>query len=177
MGREYLPFLRFACDFSIPVYIFGDGENSAIRVLKKHYESVYGETDITNCLNITVLNGTNFEGYLILSGFESIIKSAIEYIDGNEAIQKWIDKRDGSFAGRKKTDSPPCPTCNQSIFIDTFRDYQSSDSHNKALIEILKDCKPKYAPVIAKKLCDLEKEQLPPKILEFFQKLENGGII
>lgn len=174
---NYLPFLRFANDFSIPVYIFGDGEDSAVKALKKHYESVYGETEILNCSNITILTDTNFEGYLISSGFQSIIKSAIEAIDGDEAIQRWIEERDGKFAGRKKTNNPPCPTCQQPIFADQFRDYKFSDGEIKALIDILKDCKPKYALLIAEKLCDLEKEQLPPKILEFFQKLENGGII
>jgi putative ATP-dependent endonuclease of the OLD family len=174
---NYLPFLRFACDFSIPAYIFGDGEDSAIKALKKHYESVYGETEITNCSNITVLDGANFEGYLISSGFEFVIKSAIETIDGDNYIQRWIEERDGTSAGRKKTNSPPCTTCQQPIFAETFRDYTSSGSEIKALIDILKDCKPKYAPLIAEKLCELGKEQLPPKILEFFQKLKNGGVI
>ena len=173
---KYLPFLRFACDFSIPVYIFGDGEPPAIKVLKKHYESVYGTTDIQTCPNITVLNGTNFEGYLFASGFEPIIESAIKELDGNDAVQSKIDSH-GSFAGRKKTNQSPCPTCNQPIFIDTFRDYQSTNGKKTAMMEILKSCKPKYAPVIAEKLCELEKENLPPKILEFFQKIQNGGII
>jgi len=44
------------------------------------------------------------------------------------------------------------------------------------LIDILDECKTKYAPLIAEKLCELEREALPPKILEFFQKLKNGGI-
>ena len=173
---KYLPFLRFARDFSIPVYIFGDGEPSAIKALKKHYNSVYGETDIENCPNIIVLNGTNFEGYLFSSGFESIIESAIKELDGNDAVQRKMESH-GTFAGRKKTNQAPCPTCNQFIFIDTFRDYQSTNGKKKAMMEILKSCKPKYAPVIAEKLCELEKERLPPKILEFFQKIENGGII
>ena len=174
---NYLPFLRFAYDLSIPVYIFGDGEDSTVKALKKHYESVYGETEILNSSNITILTDTNFEGYLISSGFQSTIKSAIEAIDGDEAIQRWIEERDGKFAGRKKTNNPPCPTCQQPIFADQFRDYKSSDGEIKALIDILKDCKPKYALLIAEKLCELDKEHLPPKILDFFQKLENGGII
>ncbi|MCA6610565.1 MAG: AAA family ATPase [Pseudanabaena sp. M158S2SP1A06QC] len=174
---NYLPFLRFAYDFSIPVYIFGDGEDSAVNALKKHYESVYGETEILNCSNITILDGTNFEGYLISSGFQSIVESAIEDLNGNGAIQKWIDDNDGKWAGRKPTNQPTCKTCNQKIYVDVIKDYQSSGGANRVLMDILKPGKTKYAPLIAEKLCELEKEQLPPKILEFFQKLENGGII
>lgn len=173
---NYLPFFKFANEFSIPVYIFSDGEVQVIKALKKHYKSVYGETDIKNSPYITILDGKNFEQYLISSGFKAIIRSAVEELDGNDAIEKWIDERNGKSEGRKKTDHLPCITCGQDIFADTLRDYQPSSGDEKALIEILGECKTKYAPLIADKLCELEREALPPKILEFFQKLENGGI-
>jgi putative ATP-dependent endonuclease of the OLD family len=104
---NYLPFLQFAHDFSIPAYIFSDGEPKVIGSLKKQYENVYGQMDIENCSRITILKGTDFEQYLISSGFKEIIKSAVQELDGNDAIQKWIKERDGQSGRREKTNSPP----------------------------------------------------------------------
>ena len=176
-GKKYLPFLTFGRDFDIPIFIFSDGEPEAVNELRSSYNKIYGITDILNCPNITILDGTNFEGYLILSGFQSIIESTIEEFDGDGAIQKWIDDNDGESAGRKKTDQPICNKCHQKIYADEIRDYKSAGGANRVLLDIIKKGKTRYAPLIAEKLCELEKEQLPPKILEFFQKLENGGII
>ena len=174
-GERYLPFLAFGKDFDIPIFIFSDGESKTVNKLKRSYEKIYGITDIANCPKISILDGTDFEGYLILSGYELIIKSAIQEIDV-DTIAEWEQKH-GTSSGRKETDQPPCSTCNQKIYVDVIRDYQSSGGSSRVLMDILKSGKTKYAPLIAEKLCELEKEQLPPKILEFFQKLENGGII
>jgi len=176
-GAKYLPFLTFSRDFDIPIFIFSDGEPETVNELRRIYNRIYGATEISNCSNITILDGNNFEGYLISSGFQSIVESAIEDIDGNGAIQKWIDDKDGKSAGTRVTNQPICNRCNQKIYVDVIRDYQSSGGANRVLTDILKSGKTKYAPLIAEKLCEIEKEQLPPKILEFFQKLENGGII
>ena len=55
-GKKYLPFLTFARDFDMPVFIFSDGEDSTVKQLKKHYDSIFGETDVHNCPYITILN-------------------------------------------------------------------------------------------------------------------------
>ncbi len=174
-GEKYLPFLAFGKDFDIPMFIFSDGETKTVNKLKRSYEKIYGITDISDCPNISILDGTDFEGYLISSGYELIIDSAIREIDANTIVE-WEQKH-GTSSGRKETDQPPCLECNQKIYVDIIRDYQSSGGANRVLTDILKSGKTRYAPLIAEKLCELEKEQLPPKILEFFQKLENGGII
>jgi len=122
---------------------------------------VHGETDILVASNITILDSEDFEGYLVSCGCTEIIKYVICQQEGDDAIEVWIRKNQGQ---NDKKNKPP-------------KDYTGIDGHEKALKEILDKGKVKYAPLIAEKLCKLEKEKLPPKILEFFQKLENGGII
>ncbi len=160
-GKKYFPFLKFAKDFDIPVFIFSDGETEAVDQLTKIYNKVHGEIDISASSNITILDNEDFEGYLISCGCTEIIKSVICQQEGNDAVEVWIRKNQGQ---NDKKNKPP-------------KDYTEIDGHEKALKEILDKGKVKYAPLITEKLCELEKEQLPPKILEFFQKLENGGII
>jgi len=174
---NYLPFLTFAYDFSIPIFIFSDGESQIVKALQKTYSSVYGETDINTCDYITILDSTDFERYLISSGFKSTIESAIQELDGDTAIQEWIDKRNNTHGRREKTNKPRCSSCNQDIYANNLRDYQESDGYDKALIEMIDECKPKYAPLIASKLCELSPEKLPQKIIDLFQKIKtNAGI-
>jgi len=147
------------------------------RVVTKYYGMVFGETDITKCQNITILDNTDFEGYLISSGFKPTIEAAIKELDGADAIEKWIVQKHGTSAGREKTSDPSCPTCKQPIYADVFRDYEFSDGYNKALMDILDSSKPKYAPAIADKLCELEPEKFPPKIIDFFNKIKAGVVL
>jgi len=176
-GEKYLPFLTFGKDFNIPVFIFSDGEPKTVKELKESYEKIHGLTDIQSSPKVTILDDTDFEGYLISFGFESIIESVIHQEEGDQYIQYWIRKNQGQ-RDQKKLDSPHCTSCQQPIFEYTLQDYTEADGYKKALNKIVdKRRKTRYAPLIAEKLCELEKEQLPPKILEFFQKLEDGGII
>jgi putative ATP-dependent endonuclease of OLD family len=171
---NYLPFLKFAKDFEIPVFIFSDGEPRITKELSKTYSKVYGETDITNCDHITILENTDFEEYLISSGFQSAIESVIKELDGDDAaIEKWIECNHNDSAGRKKTSLPKCPSCHQHIFKDILKDYKSSEGYNNALKDILKSGKTKYAPAIAEKLCELTVENFPEKIIEFFGKIKD----
>lgn len=176
-GKKYFPFLTFAKDFSIPVFVFSDGEEKAIKELKKIYKRVFGETDIANCPNITILDGTDFEGYLISSGFKSSIQDAIFQLDGNDAVDDWISEKHGKSEGRSKTSSPPCTACDQPIYADVLRDYKSSGGYDKALKDILDSGKTKYAPVVAEKLCEIALDKFPPKIIDLFEKIKAGAEI
>lgn len=171
-GKKYLPFLTFAKDFNIPCFIFSDGEDNTVKQLEKIYKKIYGETDIRNNQNITILDGSDFEGYLISKGFKTIIEDAIKENDGPEAITNWITKRHGTLKRREKTREPLCKTCNQPIFKDIFRDYEGTEGYDNALMDILDSAKPKYALAVAMKLEDLEIEDFPEKILEIFNKIE-----
>lgn len=176
-GKKYQPFLTFARDFSIPVFVFSDGEEKATKELKKIYCKVFGETDISKSPNITILDGTDFEGYLISSGYKSCIEDAITQVDGDSAIADWILKRHGTSEGSSKTDSPPCATCKQPIYADVLRDYKSAGGYEKALIDKLDSGKTRFAPVIAEKLCEIELDKLPLKVVDLFEKIKAGAEI
>lgn len=171
-GKRYLPFFSFSKDFDIPIFIFSDGEPGIVKDLKKHYESVFGAVDIATCRNITVLDNTDFEGYLLSSGFGYIIEEAISGLDGATAVDNWITKKDGTSLGSEKTSDPPCTLCKQPIYTKVLRDYHSAGGRERALIDIVDSCKPKYAPAIAEQLCKLDVSSLPPKLVEFFEKIK-----
>ena len=160
-GKKYLPFLRFACDLDIPIFVFSDGEAKTIRELASTYKTVFGPIDMSSCPHITVLDNTDFEGYLMSCGYGQLIEAAICETDGSKAIDNWIVRRDKTSAGREKSDAPPCPTCKQFIYADVLRDYSSSGGRDRAMRDILDSGKPKYAPVIASKLCELDLGQFP----------------
>jgi putative ATP-dependent endonuclease of OLD family len=176
-GAKYRPFLSFAHDFNIPVFVFSDGEVKTTKELKKNYEKIFGETNIDNSPNITILDGTDFEGYLFDSGFEESIKNAIVQIDGNDKIDNWINKSQGTPEKPQKTDQPPCETCEQPIFESTLRDYSSPGGRKKAMLEILDTKKPMYAQAVTEQLCKLDSDKLPPKIIDLFDKIKTGVVL
>lgn len=176
-GKKYLPFFIFSKDFSIPVFVFTDGEDKTVKHLKKYYESVFGETDINTCPNITILDNTDFEGYLIASGFIKIIEDAIKEVDGSDSIEVWLKGRDGTSQGRIKTGEPPCSTCKQFIYADDLRDYKSPGGYEKALIDKLDSSKPKYAKIIGLKLCELEANKIPSKVIDLFEQIRRGALL
>lgn len=171
-GKKYLPFFRLAKNVDMPVFVFSDGETKIVKELSKHYQAVFGQTDISKCPNITILTNTDFEGYLINNGFQSIVEAAVKQVDGATYIEDWINKRHGTCAGREKTANPPCPSCKQPIYADVVRDYQSTGGRERALEDILSDSKPKYAPVIADLLSALDPSKYPTKVIELFENIK-----
>ncbi len=173
-GAKYKPFLSFAFDFGIPVFVFSDGESDIKKKLKKAYDSVFGESEFEKCPNITLLDGTDFEGYLLNNGYESQIEDAIKEVDESDKVVKWIEKRVGTPMKPKKVDGDPCVTCKQPKIEVEYRDYTGVDGKKKAIIEILDSHKSKYSQAVAEQLVKLEPKKLPPKIIEFFEKIRKG---
>lgn len=174
-GAKYRPFLILAKDLNIPVFIFSDGEAQTVKELKKNYEKVFGATDIEKAPNITILDGTDFEGYLLSQGYQDLIEKTIQQVAGNDdAIGKWIEKREGTSLKRVKTDKPNCITCKQPIFEDVNRDYSGEHGRVRAILDILDSSKPLYAKAITDNLTKLPREQLPAKVVELFKQIESG---
>lgn len=174
-GAKYRPFLILAKDLNIPVFIFSDGEAQTVKELKKNYEKVFGATDIEKAPNITILDGTDFEGYLLSQGYQDLIEKTIQQVAGNDdAIGKWIEKREGTSLKRVKTDKPNCITCKQPIFEDVNRDYSGEHGRVRAILDILDSSKPLYAKAITDNLTKLPKDQLPAKVVELFKQIEFG---
>ncbi|MGD9700326.1 ATP-dependent nuclease [Acinetobacter sp.] len=174
-GAKYRPFLILAKDLNIPVFIFSDGEAQTVKELKKNYEKVFGATDIEKAPNITILDGTDFEGYLLSQGYQDLIEKTIQKVAGNDdAIGKWIEKREGTSLKRVKTDKPNCITCKQPIFEDVNRDYFGEHGRVRAILDILDSSKPLYAKAITDNLIKLPSEKLPAKVVELFKQIESG---
>ncbi|MFU2508082.1 TOPRIM nucleotidyl transferase/hydrolase domain-containing protein [Pseudoalteromonas sp. ASV78] len=171
-GAKYKPFLRLARDFNIPVFIFSDGEPNIVQKLKYAYEEFFGETDLHNSPNITILDGTNFEGYLLNNGFEKLIKDAISKTEGDEKIKTWISEKQGTPTRAVRKNVPNCVTCNQAILESPTRDYNTADGEKRAILEILSSKKPTYAKAVAEELCMLTIEDLPPKIIKIFEQIK-----
>ena len=173
-GAKYRPFLILAKDLNIPVFIFSDGEPKTIKDLKKNYEKVFGVTDIEKANNITILDGTDFEGYLLSQGLRDLIEKTINEVEGEDTIDKWIEKKDGMLLKRVKTDKPSCQTCHQHIFEDVLRDYKDDAGRIRAILEILDSSKPLYAKAITDNLIKLSADKFPENIIELFKKIESG---
>lgn len=170
---KYLPFFKFSKDFGVPAFIFSDGEARIVTNLKKHYDSVFGVTDVLKCPRITILDGEDFEGYLMTSGYMSSLETAIFDLDGSDAIERWKTARQGKFVRWDKTNATPCSECNQTTGQAITREYSATGGHEMAISEILDSSKPKYAPAVAAELCKLDKDKFPPKIVDFFEKIKN----
>ena len=173
-GAKYRPFLILASDLNIPVFIFSDGEAQTVKELKKNYEKVFGATDIEKAPNITILDGTDFEGYMLSQGYQDLIEKTIQQVAGNDAIGKWIEKREDTSLKRVKTDKPNCITCKQPIFEDVNRDYSGEHGRVRAILDILDSSKPLYAKAITDNLIKLPREKLPAKVVELFKQIESG---
>jgi putative ATP-dependent endonuclease of OLD family len=173
-GAKYKPFLMFARDFNIPVFIFSDGEPNIISKLKTNYEAVFGETDIDEASNITILDGTDFEGYLLDSGYAQQMEDAISIAQGTDCIDKHIKKRQGTPMGRIRSDLPPCETCEQPIFETPLRDYNDANGRRKAILEIFDSHKPLYAKAVTEELCKLGADKMPPKIIHLFEQIKTS---
>ena len=173
-GAKYRPFLIMAKDFNIPVYVFSDGEEKTIKELKKNFEVVFGETDISKSNNIVILEGSDFEGYLLQHGFEDLIEQTIHEVLGAGAIDDWINKRNGTPLKPTKTDNPPCKSCHQPIFKSELRDFNGTEGRKRAILEIWDSKKPMYAKAITENMVKIPKEQFPDKIIELFNKIKSG---
>lgn len=173
-GAKYRPFLILAKDLNIPVYIFSDGENRTVNELKKNYEKIFGSTDIDNADNITILDGTDFEGYLLDQGFIDLIEQTIHEVAGEGSIDNWIKRKDRTPLKPSKSDKPPCKSCNQPIFESELRDYEGEDGRKRAILEILDSSKTLYAKAITENLIKLTKEEFPDRVARFFRQIESG---
>ncbi|MBP2280634.1 putative ATP-dependent endonuclease of OLD family [Psychrobacter sp. PL19] len=174
-GSKYKPYLTFARDFNIPVFIFSDGEEKPIKDLQKVFDSLFGGIDITTATNVTILEDTDFEGYLLNSGFQGEIETAIKAHDGDDRITKYISNKQGNQTKAVISDKPRCETCNQPIYECGIYDYSDDDGYKKAILEILDSDKTKYAKVVADHLSALEPEALPPKIIALFEQIKAGA--
>lgn len=177
-GQNYKTFLSLIKDFNIKWFIFSDGEKGTIKTVNKAIKDVFGVETQDQKNVITLDNGEDYEWHLINSGYEEEIVQAIcEYEGDPEFLNKFIRKRDKTSAGRKKTNEPLCPTCNQPIYQDIIRDYTSDNGYRQAIYDCCTDkqAKAKYATIVAERIVSTQNEtrKIPPKVEELFESMQS----
>jgi len=177
---NYLPFIKVAHSLNIPWCILSDGENKTISSLKKSLKKYYDfidqnkeEINLSDEENIFVIENENdFEADLIHYGYvEEIIESFNIAYDENY-LEDQINQKDGTSSGRRKT-SNVCDQCNQSIYEDVIRDYEGDEGYKKGLLDCMHTNKTFIAPILAQVICNSGKN-LPPKVIELFEKIKTG---
>lgn len=129
--------------------------------------------------NVIVLdNGEDYEWHLINSGYEAAIVQAICEHEGDpDFVNKYINTRDHTSAGREKTDQPECPTCHQAIYRDIIRDYSGEEGYHQAIYDCCtsKQAKAKYAAIVAERIVSIEDDtrKIPPKVAELLEKMQS----
>lgn len=128
--------------------------------------------------NVIVLdNGEDYEWHLINSGYEEEMVQAICEHEGEpEFVNKYINTRNHTSAGRERTDQPECPTCHQAIYRDIIRDYSGDEGYRQAIYDCCtsKQAKAKYAAIVAERIVSIEDDtrKIPPKVAELFEKMQ-----
>jgi len=175
-GARYLPFLYLSKYFSIPIYIFSDGEPLVLTKLESVYKQVFEVESIADCQNIIILENNDFEGYLLSSGYLEVIVDAIKGLFGDTYIENWMTRRQGTIKLKEKQQHNICKECNQPKLNIILRDYKLEEGYLMAIHEILDANKTSCAPAIAERLCLLDNNRLPSKIIELFDKIGREGV-
>ena len=157
-------------------FIFSDGEPTTIidlrRTLKK-LKKVETLPELSEYPNIFVLdNSNNFETYLLEQGYSEEIINAINQVEDVDIedtaipfFDYFIEKHHGESLSPRST-GIRCESCGQTIKEKPLRDYKSDGGQQRALKDCMKAGKAKYAPVIAKVICEIcqSERQYPTKI-------------
>lgn len=167
---QYYPFLKFAHDFKIPVFIFSDGEDKPIKEITKAIFKVYGsEQPLSNYENVIIIpNGCDFEAMLLEEGYQDQIIEALKSIKGDYVLEDYIRKNEGKKKSPHKTDRI-CKTCNQPIYEADIRHYVNPTD---ALDDIMETCKTDFGPAIAYIIIDSNKE-MPKSIKKLFDRINH----
>lgn len=172
-GQSYKLFLKLIKDFSIPWFIFSDGEKSTIKTVTEAVRVITDEK-IDDMPNVVILEGgCNYESYLINSGYQKQIIDAINDCEKKpDAFLNYKNNNNHADGGRKKTDKI-CKTCGQNIYTSTEHDYDGTDGENKAIYDCCCKNKAKYATYVAEKIISHPNVELriPPKVKDLFDAI------
>lgn len=171
---NYFPFIYLAKQYNIPWYIFSDGENDAKKGVLSACRKLYDNNllELTDLPNVFIISDeADFEQMLINDGYqEEIVSSLNELFENENSVSEYITRNQDKSSGRKKT-SEICDKCHQNIYIEQIKDYRTHDGYEKALNDMMSANKTNFAPIIADKIFNSEKD-LPFEILNLFNKIK-----
>lgn len=172
-GGNYFPFLYFCESLGIKWFILSDGETPTLKKIKKDIIKLKNlevrPADFTLPANVIYFeNEEDFEQHLINSDFVDEIHETLIEIYG-ENLDDQILRKHGTVLKRLPT-TEKCPDCDQFIFEDILRVYNTEEGKLQAYNEFLSSKKTIYPPILSKKIFESEKG-LPPKIVELIDKI------
>ena len=174
-GGNYFPFIYFCESLGIKWFILSDGENPILEKIKKDMIKLnqlevrpedYEFPD--NIIHFE--NQENFERHLINNGFKEEFEDTLKEIYGDD-IDAIILRKHGSVLKRQPT-RDKCSECNQFIFEDILRVYNTDEGKWEAYNELLSDKKTIYPSILSQKIFESEKP-IPPKLIELFSKIND----
>ncbi len=172
---NYKPFLKVARSFNIRWFIFSDGEDDAVKSVKKQIREVMGPIFKIEDSVVILDNGKNFEDYLIEAGCINELIQAVNEVEGSDNwFENYIEKKHGTDYKPKKTNRK-CPECEQNICESKIRDYSGDEGIKRALSDCLKEGKTRYGPKIGEIINGLDgtdkPRRFPPKVKELLEKV------
>lgn len=174
-GGNYFPFIYFCESLGIKWFILSDGENPILKKIKKdmiklnQLEVRPDDYELPDNI-IHFDNQEDFERHLINNGFKEEIEETLKEIYGDD-IDAIILRKHGTVLKRQPT-RDKCSECNQFIFEDILRVYNTEEGRLEAYNELLSDKKTIYPSVLSQKIFESEKP-IPPKLNELFNKIND----
>lgn len=174
-GGNYFPFIYFCESLGIKWFILSDGETPILKKIKKDMIKLnqleVRPEDYEFPENIIHFeNQEDFERHLINNGFKEEIEDTLKEIYG-EDINTVILRKHGSVLKRQPT-RDKCSECNQFIFEDILRVYNTEEGKLEAYNELLSDKKTIYPSILSQKIFESEKP-IPPKLIVLFSKVND----
>lgn len=174
-GGNYFPFIYFCESLGIKWFILSDGETPILKKIKKDMIKLnqleVRQEDYEFPENIIHFeNQEDFERHLINNGFKEEIEDTLKEIYG-EDINAVILRKHGSVLKRQPT-RDKCSECNQFIFEDILRVYNTEEGKLEAYNELLSDKKTIYPSILSQKIFESEKP-IPPKLIVLFSKVND----
>lgn len=165
-GGNYKSYLALIKDFSIPWFIFSDGETEAIKGIKS-LVGLSEEDTLDEYPNIILLdNKDEYENYLITEGYDTLIIEAICEADNDEAaLDSYILEQRGQK--RKKS------IAKKYYDGETLKKYDTDAARIDALRDMCLENKSSYARPVAKKIvekADTDKK-IPLKVLSLLDQV------
>ena len=174
-GGNYFPFIYFCESLGIKWFILSDSENPILKKIKKdmiklnQLEVRPEDYELPDNI-IHFDNQEDFERHLINNGFKEEIEETLKEIYGDD-IDAIILRKHGTVLKRQPT-RDKCSECNQFIFEDILRVYNTEEGRLEAYNELLSDKKTIYPSVLSQKIFESEKP-IPPKLNELFNKIND----
>lgn len=156
-NSNYTPFVRLASELGIPWFIFSDGEELTIKNVKSNLDKLsLSWPDVEHRVKF-LPNNNDFEGYLLATGYQSEIETAMTKTKDPGEIEGFKLAYDGQSAGKNKVHC-----------------FSGEGGHLEAIRYALKKHKTKLAPLVAREIVANTEiaRQLPPLVKELFTQIK-----